>query len=364
MKRLVVLLAIVFLSMSVGFLFGARADVLIRSFSAILDRDGFNEIPVEYFDVDIMSLITIQTPEDVETKRAQLLDYIWQGRNGQHSRPNAVIYDHVDERYSELKNLERIDRIEVTMDYGLNSVAYHFLPVNQSSNELIIYHQGHRGDFVLGKETIQFFVAEGYPVLAFAMPLLGMNNQPIVYLERFGPLKLQVHDHLKFLDAPVRFFVEPITAALNHLDENHDYKSVHMVGVSGGGWTTTLYAAIDPRITKSYPVAGSYPIYLRSNSLKDWGDYEQTLPDLLGIANYLELYVLGSYGQGRRQLQIINQYDPVCFGGVKYRTYEGYVSSLVDELGAGRFAVFLDDTHREHKISKRALDVIINDLQD
>ena len=45
-----------------------------------------------------------------------------------------------------------------------------------------------------------------------------------------------------------------------------------MVSISGG-WTTTVYAAIDPRVTRSYPVAGSLPIPLRVD-VRDWGDWE------------------------------------------------------------------------------------------
>lgn len=75
-----------------------------------------------------------------------------------------------------------------------------------------------------------------------------------------------------------------------------------MMGLSGGGWTTVLYAALDPRIMRSYPVAGSWPIYLRFASPRDWGDYEETIPELYKTVNYLEMYILGSYGEGRKQL--------------------------------------------------------------
>jgi PhoPQ-activated pathogenicity-related protein len=37
------------------------------------------------------------------------------------------------------------------------------------------------------------------------------------------------------------------------------YKHIVMAGLSGGGWTTTISAAIDPRITLSMPIAGSMP---------------------------------------------------------------------------------------------------------
>ena len=49
-----------------------------------------------------------------------------------------------------------------------------------------------------------------------------------------------------------------------------------MIGLSGGGWTTTVYAAIDPRIVKSIPVAGTLPLYLRGDHYNH--DLEQYVP--------------------------------------------------------------------------------------
>ena len=322
----------------------------------------YYKIDPEYWKTDVNSLISIKSESDILEKRSRLIRYIWGDKDFPVSKMPSNIEKNIKRpRYSDLSNLKTIDKIVVAMDYGLNSIIYHFHPV-QSNNQLIVYHQGDRGEFIVGKSTIQFFLDKGYSVLAFSMPLLGMNNRPTVDLERFGRLKLENHDHLKFLDHPIKFFVEPIAVALNYATQEFRHNSIHMVGKSGGGWTATLYAAIDPRISKSYPVAGTYPIYLRLT--RDWGDYEQTLPELYQIANYLELYILGSYGDGRKQLQVINQYDPCCFAGVKYQIYEKEVASLVSHLGKGEFEVYLDDTHKEHKISEHALRIIIKDIEE
>src|ERR1041385_7687309 len=89
-----------------------------------------------------------------------------------------------------------------------------------------------------------------------------------------------------------------------------------MVGLSGGGWTTTLYAAIDPRIRKSFPVAGSIPLYLYSDHYQT--DAEQSRPELYSLAGYPDLYVLGSSGIGRKQVQILNHSDSCCFGSLQH----------------------------------------------
>ena len=199
------------------------------------------------------------------------------------------------------------------------------------------------------------------------MPLLGPNNQSTVELPRIGKLKMTSHGHMKLLSPesghPVKYFIEPVIIALNYINETFDYSSVSMVGISGGGWTTTLAAAVDTRIGYSFPVAGSYPIYLRSNSQRDWGDYEQNVPELYKNVNYLELYVLGSHGENRKQIQIINQFDSCCFAGVKWQTYKDIVRKRVHQLGSGEYDLFMDSSHQEHLISDMTMIRILDELK-
>ena len=51
-----------------------------------------------------------------------------------------------DSRYQNLDNLKSISELNIQMDYQVNSIAYLFLAQN-SNDELVIYHQGHGGDF-------------------------------------------------------------------------------------------------------------------------------------------------------------------------------------------------------------------------
>jgi hypothetical protein len=140
------------------------------------------------------------------------------------------------------------------------------------------------------------------------------------------------------------------------------------VGLSGGGWTTTVCAAIDPRITRSYPAAGSLPFHLRPgspNAASSTGDWEQrmeTQPHFYRIAGYLDLYVMAAIGAGRRQIQILNRFDSCCFAGVGHRSYAPAVSHRVDVIGGGHWDVLEDATHDRHAISPYALSVILWDL--
>ena len=317
---------------------------------------------------DIDSLIKIDNKSDIDQKRNFLTEFFWDVESLQRvidkSPLPQVEYDISDSRYSDFQNLNRIDKLTVEMEYGINSISYLFIP-EVSNEKLILYHQGHGGDFILGQETIQFFLNRDFTVLASTMPLVGMNNQPIVEIDGFGKIKLISHEQLNLLKTngfnPMRLFIDPIQINLTFLHKEYAFQQYSMIGISGGGWTTVIYSAIDERISDSFSVAGSMPFYLRVND-RDIGDYEQTNTDLYQNVNYLEFYVLSGYGEGRKHIQIFNENDPCCFSGNGYETYEFIIKDKISQLGNGDFQVFVDNTHNEHKISDTALEYIIKNI--
>ena len=317
---------------------------------------------------DIDSLIKIDNKSDIDQKRNFLTEFFWDVESLQRvidkSPLPQVEYDISDSRYSDFQNLNRIDKLTVEMEYGINSISYLFIP-EVSNEKLILYHQGHGGDFILGQETIQFFLNRDFTVLASTMPLVGMNNQPIVEIDGFGKIKLISHEQLNLLKTngfnPMRLFIDPIQINLTFLHKEYAFQQYSMIGISGGGWTTVIYSAIDERISDSFSVAGSMPFYLRVND-RDIGDYEQTNTDLYQNVNYLEFYVLSGYGEGRKHIQIFNENDPCCFSGNGYETYEFITKDKISQLGNGDFQVFVDNTHNEHKISDTALEYIIKNI--
>jgi len=316
----------------------------------------------------IDSLIRIYDKSDIDKKRNFLIGYFWDVENFQRVKDKSSLPEVEtgisDSNYKDFQNLNRIDRLTVEMEYGINSVSYLFVP-EQSNEKLILYHQGHGGDFLLGKDTIQFFLDRNFTVLAMSMPLLGMNNQPVVEIDELGQIKLTSHKKLGLLESnnfnPMKLFLAPIQINLNFLDNEYNFKLYSMIGLSGGGWTTVVYSAIDERISNSFSVAGSMPFYLRVDSI-DMGDYEQTNIELYKNVNYLELYVLGAYGDGRQHVQIFNKNDPCCFSGNGYETYEFVVKDKISQLGKGNFQIFIDDTHNEHKISDHILKLIYEEI--
>ena len=313
---------------------------------------------------NVYSLIKIDSKLDIDQKRDFLIEYFWDVGSFQRVKDKSQLPEVEikisDSSYKDFQNLKRIDRLTVEMEYGINSVSYLFIP-EQSNEKLILYHQGHGGDFLLGKDTIQFFLDRNFTVLAMAMPLLGMNNQPVIEIDGLGEMKLISHKKLRLLEAnnfnPMKLFLEPVQTNLNFLDKEYNFKRYSMIGLSGGGWTTVVYSAIDERISDSFSVGGSIPFYLRVDS-RDMGDYEQTNIELYKNVNYLELYVLGAYGDGRQHIQIFNKNDPCCFSGNGYETYEFVIKDKMSQLGKGTFQILIDDTHNGHKISDHTLKLV------
>lgn len=301
--------------------------------------------------------------KDIFEKRSQLLNFIFKNSIPNDTMPNEILFDVQDETFKNLSNLKKIDQLTIKMEYGVDSITYLFHPKN-SINKLIIYHEGHSGDFINGKDSIEYFLDNGFTVLAFSMPLMGKNSNPLVENEFVGIMKLVDHDQLMFLETnsftPMKFFIEPIMISLNYIDDKYDFELYNMVGISGGGWTTSLYAAIDERIQNSFSIAGSYPIFLR-NEPKHVGDYEQLNPDLLKIANYLDLYILSSVGDNRRHFQIFIKNDSCCFGDGQFIYYENFLTQKINNLN-GNFRIIEDDSTKKHEISNKILKLIVKNI--
>jgi hypothetical protein len=316
--------------------------------------NNYTQIDPTFWQYDVTTDIHIHSTSDVTTVRNNLINYIWSG-NGLPTGLPAAVTQNVPSPLGTLGNLAGVDQLQINMDLGFVSYAYLFHPL-VSNNKLIIFHQGHDDTLSArgGQQAIQDFLNHGYSVLAFFMPLYGPNT---------GPLPAHDHNDMANLQTatfnPIKIFLEPVIVGINYVKQNYNFSSIAMTGISGGGWTTTWIAALDPRVTTSVPVAGSLPIFLRTtfNGTSDIGDWEQEDTSLYNIASYEDLYILGSYGAGRSQLQVLNQFDNCCFAGVRFRTYEDFIKNTVANLGSGSYNVFLDDNQPIHEISQHALDV-------
>ena len=361
---LIVLMGIIFIfGLTVGVykifpyeIFDSSAD-LIKKETSVKNNQFITQ-------TDLNSLVKIDKESSIDQKRNDLIEFFWNVGSLERVQHDGqlpeVESDISDSRYSNFQNLKQIDKLTIEMEHGINSVSYLLLP-EKSNEKLILYHHGHDGDFLLGNDTIQFFLERDFTVLAMTMPLVGMNNQPSIEIDGFGEMHLISHDQFSLLEQntfnPMKLFIHPIQVNLNFLDKEYDFKRYSIIGLSGGGWTGLVYSAIDDRISDSFSVASSVPFYLRVD-VRDIGDYEQTNIDLYRIANYLELYILAGYGDDRKHVQIFNKNDPCCYSGIGYESYEFFIKDKLAKLGKGSFQILVDDTHSEHKVSNTMLEYI------
>ena len=330
-----------------------------------------------YQDLSNDDLISFQSIADIDNTKQTLIEYIWNDSKLPIELPTKHEYDVKDRIADELQNLDRIDSFTVEMKYGVNSISYLFIAKN-SNDKLVIYHQGHNAISLNGFDDhsfdqdiplIQNFLDNNYSVLIFSMPGKGMNNEPIIDHEKFGNFKLNSHDHFHLLEAknfhPIQFFLEPVVITLNQIEKDYSFVTYSMMGLSGGGWTTIVVSAVDDRISESYSIAGSFPIWLRSDS-RDYGDYEQTIPEFYQIANYEELYFLSAYGDNRRLVLFYNEFDPCCFSGELYNKFPfgDMVKTKLSKFNEGNFDVIIDYGQTEHMISENTLGKITEYIQN
>lgn len=286
-----------------AFLLGLCVAMLVNA-AALRNERGVSITPPE-----LQGRVTVRSLEDAKALRARLIAAIFAG-----PLPSALPSARpTPSPFPEASDAE------------LLSAGSYYLASAKPNGKLAIYHAGHKETVLIGGAlTIRAMLAAGFDVLALSMP-----EEP----------------HARFADdpLPLRPFLEPVALSLNYAMAKRPYTEVVMAGLSGGGWTTVVYSAIDTRIHRSYPIAGSWPFFLRKLRSDSIGDFEQQLPGL--NVGYLDLYLLAS-SDGREQLQIFNRDDPCCFSGELPLSYHTFLSEEAAKLG-GSFGMVIDanDNH-------------------
>ncbi|CAE7945210.1 cysK [Symbiodinium sp. KB8] len=176
---------------------------------------------------------------------------------------------------------------------------------------LVLFHNGHgmsKGCPTYGDTdgSADWLNQMGFDVATVMMPFKDCNSDP------HDPRSLHAWFQ-PFEDEGkpwVQYFLEPVINTINFAIDSLAYERIIMMGLSGGGWTTTLAAAVDPRIVLSIPIAGSLPCDFRHTS---W-DFEQFCSDRWAqIGNYTALYVLAALEKDRASVQMLHESDPCCF---------------------------------------------------
>jgi hypothetical protein len=362
------------------------------------------------------SRVHIASASDVVAKRASLIQYIW-GQSALPTDQQLTLLSNVDSPIDCSVGLARVDEFRMVLGPTVSGAtmparAWHFVPT-APKHRLVIVHDGHMpendcttlfedaedGFSPYGLQmTINALLAEGYDVLAVPMPLFQPDDCSQDHNALFDPGNAPAAG-----GTAMRYFFDPVLRSLNALLQGQTFTEIGMTGLSGGGWTTTVYAAVDPRITMSFPVAGSLPLWMRNPTPYDaatpsgamglplsrlhsadlpgpqvaacgeFGDRENSLPSFYQIAGYPDLYVLGAYGRGRTQVQILNRNDGCCFGQDQHsdpstydadiRGYEKDVRAALRRLGEGEFRLEVDEASTNHMISRNAVhNMILGEL--
>jgi hypothetical protein len=322
----------------------------------------------------------IHTPDDIHNKRIEIIRAIWDA-DLLPNRTDIIVTSNITSPLHPDPVIARVDKIEIPSQCRIKdgnqpvlNLAYIFVPV-QRNNRLVIVHHGHGCTFKdaeldndnAGMErTIIGLMKAGFDILAVFMPNVTENNCDLDHCQLINS-DLGYQNPLPTFG--LRLFLEPAIVSMNYLLQRSSYRNVNIVGLSGGGWTTNLLAAIDERIKYSFSVAGSMPLYYRYGD--SYGDIEQFLPQLYrDIAGYPDLYVLGASGEGRKQVQILNRFDNCCFGQKQHhpdrdyttdlRTYEQSVKEQLILLGnENHYYLVIDETAPNHQISVFALNQVI-----
>ena len=141
-KKLIVgIIVMISLALIVGYIAGSQHIPFSKSINLIYtqnfssDSGKFEKIEPILKETSVEALINIQNQDDIEKKRIQLINFIWKSNSLQNNEmPTKVIDDIDDPRFSEIKNLERIDKIIINMEYDISSYPYLFHPVEKITN--------------------------------------------------------------------------------------------------------------------------------------------------------------------------------------------------------------------------------------
>lgn len=315
-----------------------------------------------YESVDYDSLyVHVFNSDNIEDKRTDLNNWIW--KSGKTNYTPTLTYDIANTVsnfvMSDTSNLDQIDKIEYTNERNFYYVQYLYTPITKN-NRLFIFNTGHGAGTEGGSNAmVQALINEGYYVLVNHMVCTGPNTGD------YGTGST-CHDAMASLENstynPMEDFFNHLYSSVSYLEDTYSFTDISMAGISGGGWTTVFYSALDDRITSSYPVAGSYPRFIYDEVMSTGGDWEQGTVGttvhtfLTNNVSYLDMYILG--GSNGRMLAVYNQYDSCCFSGTHYTYFEDYINYKSKILG-GTYEVYLT-TSSSHEITTGAKNLIIS----
>ncbi|WP_051013598.1 alpha/beta hydrolase [Pararhodospirillum photometricum] len=322
-----------------------------------------------YRETDPASLIRFAGPEDMVPRRAALAEVIFgpgvttppadlrpdRVERGVDPQGVAALAPYRDDRVAS------IDRLSLTVDEGFTARFYVLHP-RHPRGPVLLYQQGNAATIANAASLLGPLLERGVTIVAFNYPGYGENVLTRRSYPGYGVFEPSLREHMALDPLPLRRFFLPLLAGLNHGLAETGALVADMAGISAGGWATVVFAAVESRVRRSYPMAGAYPLYLQQQDDHPPSE-EQYYRPLLQAANYLELFVMGAVGEGRAQIQFFGQYDRCCQNNRLSELYAPAVRDAAQRLG-GRFDVHLNTTSPDHRINDDYVARILADLED
>ena len=244
---------------------------------------------------------------------------------------NYILPKKITKFFDEGKNIPKgywINKPEGEFNvYKLNYYNMSHIGILEKENgnrKIIIYNQGHDNNpynhsyFI---ELKNYYKGKGYDVFSLSMTNLGYNlnvsnkKDKINFPGLKNPIVHLSHNDYKYYHDPNFPNIKGLSLMLSgnyylikEIIKNYD--EVVMVGISGGGWYTTILPSIITEIKNSYSFSGSFPFLLRT--FGSFGDWEQWESEIYNEYNYLDFYFLnitdkdGNFTRYHNQIYIRN----------------------------------------------------------
>ncbi|WP_292962056.1 hypothetical protein [Nitrobacter sp.] len=318
-----------------------------------------------------LAYMTAHTPADAIAKRAQLIQAVW-GAPTPHlpvivnTFPGTGYGGELAPTYFGRTPATSI-WLAFTMENNVWARTYY--ATFPGSTCLIIVNGGHEEGFfnTLGlpkysipgvDALVRSLAGKPCDIILNSMPLQGENRFAAAYLN-IPPDGPTTHDQLALLKpatgSPLKYFLGPALASLNYALSQRSYDKIGALGISGGGWTTSMLAAIEPRIQRSYAVAGSVPMEFRSAVSE--GDWEQRSVPF----SYLDVYAMSVADLGRKSFLFYNGKDPCCFQMDSVTPWAEPLTSVLASFPS-EFGAYILYSASAHDIQPPVADFILNDL--
>lgn len=311
---------------------------------------------------DPTKFISVLEKDEAEEKRYRLKVLMLPGLDSPASAPLGELIEPTEEGLDSLSAVDGVARLEafrVSARKDVFSTYYRLQPEGPIKGRPVIFQNGFGGGLERVSGALEDLLEGGRVVYALNQMGYGGNT---LFIKSIGhPVrKVNAQFDMDQIDRPLELHFIPMFSAINRAVAESPDGKVDVIGFSAGAVMAVMAGAIDLRIKNVIPVAGVFPDYLRTQP--------QEVP--VGVAaysklrdefSYLDLFVLGSTGPDREQMQIFNRFDRCCYMNSKGMLYKDAVSKTVEGIGeGGHFDVFIDESHADHKVSDVAVAEILS----